>query len=174
MKRAQYNDCSEEEFLAKTVSLSKHTISEDLLISSLLAYLSENFRGVYHTEEIEGGGGYLRFAPEGFAYCLRHLLRAGEERGSVGISYHSKPSPVLCLSLPRDILLTDDIKREIRSVAASSDISFYGLGDNRFCLRFDPAERLHLSVYAPVEDILLAAFPRMLSSIAPKKKGSDR
>lgn len=173
MKRIQYNDCSEDEFLAKTVDLAKHTVSEETLISSLLNYLSENFRGLYHTEEITVGGGYLHFAPEGLAYCLRHLLRAGMV-GNIGISYHSSPSPTLCIALAQNVILTDDLKREIRSVASASDISFYGIGDNRFCLRFDPPEALRLAVYAPIEDVLLSAFTRMLSSVAPKKDEEER
>ena len=174
MRRAQYNACDEEEYLAKTVNLSKRTFSEGQLVSTLLSYLADHFRGAYFTEEIEVGDGYLHFAAEGLAYGLRHLFRASAPFGSVGISYHSSPDAVLCVALPAGVVLTDDFKREIRTVAAYSDLSFYGIGGNRFCFRFESAESLHISVYAPGEDVLLAAFTRMLSSIAPKNKENGK
>lgn len=173
MRRAQYNECDEDDYLAKTVDLSKRTVSERRLVSTLLEYLSEHFRGAYYTEEVEVGEGDLHFGAEGLAYGLRYLFRASAPHGSIGISYHSSPDAVLCAALPADVVLTDDIKREIRTVAAYSDISFYGVGDNRFCFRFESAEKLHISVYAPGEDVLLAAFTRMLASVAPKNKENE-
>lgn len=169
MRRAQYSKYNEDDYLAKTVDLSKRIFSERHLVTSLLSYLAENFRGAYYTETVEVGDGYLHLAAEGFAYGLRHLFRAAGSRGSIGISYRSVPEPVLCLALPAGASLTDNIKREIRTVAAYSDISFYGIGDNRYCFRFEAAENLPLSVFAPGEDILLGAFSRMLSSLAFKE-----
>lgn len=173
MKRTQFSDCGEDAFLARTVDLSKRTFSERGMIRSLFSYLSENFRGAYYTGEILPGDGYLYFGAEGFAYGLRHLFRAALSHGRIGFSYRSTPAPVLCVALPANASLPDKIGREIRTVASYSDISFYGIGENRYCFRFDPAEKLHIAVYAPSEDLLLAALSRMLASIVPKSTETE-